>query len=153
VEQAGVRSLGGEDLSPEPFRGRWSLVYAGAGDCAPACAAALVNMRQSWLALGKDARRVQRWFLVSDGKLPASGLLEEHPGLAVITPTLTSSGTLGAALGVARDSLPVGETAAGGTIWMMDPGGFVILAYGPSASATDILRDMQRLLKYSAQDR
>jgi hypothetical protein len=42
---------------------------------------------------------------------------------------------------------------AGDTLWMLDPRGFVILSYGPSATATDILRDMQRLLKYSALDK
>jgi len=155
VESAGVRSLvhpglGYEGLASEPFQGHWSLVYAGASDCPNACEAALVNMRQSWLALGKDARRVRRWFLVNDAKSPASSLLEEHPGLTVIALTSASSGTLGAALAVARET--AGGANAGEWVWLLDPRGFVILSYGSSATATDILRDMQRLLKYSAQD-
>jgi len=160
VEAAGVRSLAGgsqqEELAPDVFQGQWSLVYAGMSECVQACEAALVNMRQSWLALGKDARRVQRWFLVTEGGAPAASLLAEHPGLKVIAPNSpssgASSGTLGAALVTAGVTAGVTESA-GGMIWMLDPGGFVILSYGPSATATDILEDMERLLKYSGQDR
>lgn len=180
VEEPGVRFLvpgpADDGLVPDPFRGRWSLVYAGDSGCPEACQAALVNMRQSWLALGKDARRVRRWFLVTDGKLPAPAVLDEHPGLTVIAPSLASSGassgpssgTLGAALAAARESVAAGEAAGDEWapdewapdewapdewVWLLDPRGFVILSYGPSATATDMLKDMQRLLKYSAQDR
>lgn len=174
VEQAGVRFLvypPGEDgqadqWDSDPFHGRWSMVYAGASGCSGACEAALVIMRQSWLALGKDARRVQRWFLVTDGKLPGPAVLDEHPGLAVVALTSdssrASSGTLGVALATAWDSVVAGEATPGevtpgewapGWVWLLDPGGFVILSYGPSTTATDILKDMKRLLKYSGQDK
>src|SRR5262245_43594988 len=69
------------------LQGQWILVASDSGLCPQACADKLATMRQVRLALGRNASRVARVFVVDDLQKPAAPLLEQHPGLEVaITP-------------------------------------------------------------------
>jgi len=136
VAAMGVRALDGAPFGVDG-EAVWQLAYAGPPTCAEACASALQKMRQARLALGKDAGRVARWWLMTampDART-VSQARSEHPGvrLAVANP------------GAAAIS---GEP---GSIMLVDPGALVVLRYAPDASASAILKDLKRLLRISTQ--
>ena len=52
------------------LRDRWVLVVSDSGECGGACARKALLVRQVRLALGRDAGRVARVFVVDDGHAP-----------------------------------------------------------------------------------
>lgn len=116
--------------------GRWTLLYAGPGGCERACEAALYLMRQARLAQGKEMERVARLWLVTDAAAPPPALLEAHPGLRMARANEQW---------LAR--LPGAHT--GQHVFLVDPLGNPMMRFPPEADPKGVIRDLQRLLKYS----
>lgn len=134
---------GQPEFSADELRGRWTLVLAAPAACPSACVDALYRMRQTRLAQGKEMERVARLWLVSDDGRPGTALLAEHAGLRVAR-----------ASGAWLQSLP---EANAGRIFLVDPRGQVMMRFPDAVDATEdtrgMMRDLQRLLKYSALGR
>ncbi|MCG6868979.1 MAG: SCO family protein [Gammaproteobacteria bacterium] len=128
----------GGELTLDLLKGKWTLVYVGADGCDLECQASLFKMRQARLALGEDMSRVSRLFLLEGdpGSAGVVEILEDYPRMMVA--------------GVDRR---VAETMFGtypeGQIFMVDPLGNVMMRYDSTATTKGILKDIQRLLKYS----
>ncbi len=134
----GLQPVDGEPLGAAPFAELGTLVAVHGPDCGQACEQALVRMRQTRLALGKDAERLQRWLVVSEASAgPARELLERHQGVRVLAATRAWSAALGA-----RASRP-------GTVYLVDPQGYLVLRYDPDLADDAILKDLKRLLRVS----
>lgn len=118
------------------LRGRWILVAQDASGCADACLAKLVALRQVRLALGRDASRVERVFLVDDGRAPDPARLEAFPGMQV------ALGPPGSGL----DGRAAGDHAY---IYLVDPNGNVMMRWAATADPKGMLQDLQRLLRAS----
>lgn len=128
---------GGPALTRAALEGRWTLLYAGPAACPQQCERSLYAMRQARLAQGKEQDRVGRVWLVTGDGIPAAE----------------------AGLGVARaraDWLAVLPDAAGGEhVYLVDPLGNVMMRFAPPvegetvAAVRGIVKDLQRLLKYS----
>jgi hypothetical protein len=116
--------------------GRWTLVFAGPGECDPVCQQALYLMRQSRLAQGQEMERVARLWLVGAGTDPAPELLVQHDGLRVAR-----------ANAAWLQQLP--DAAAGRHVYLVDPLGNVMMRFPESADPRRVIKDLQRLLKYS----
>lgn len=132
-----VAPLGGFSYDPESLQGHWVLVYVGPAGCDQGCAQALYYLRQVRLALGKEMHRVDRLWLVSDGGEPAPGVLEGHAGLQVARSDGTWLPT------------PSARQPAVGHIYLMDPLGMVMMRYPLVPEPKRIIKDLERLLKYS----
>jgi cytochrome oxidase Cu insertion factor (SCO1/SenC/PrrC family) len=129
------RPGGGAFAFPE-LAGKWVLVASDSGACAPACRAKLATLRQVRLALGRNAGRVERVFVVDDLGRPAPGALEEFAGTHVaFTPTGLS--------------LPLGAGNDRAHIYLVDPRGNVMMRWPAGADRKRMLADLQRLLKAS----
>jgi cytochrome oxidase Cu insertion factor (SCO1/SenC/PrrC family) len=116
--------------------GKWVLVASDSGECARGCRDKLEAMRQVRLALGRNAGRVERVFVVDDLRRPDPGLLEEFSGTRVaLTPT-----------GLA---LPPGAGNDRAHVYLVDPNGNVMLRWPAGADRKRMLGDLQRLLKAS----
>ncbi len=115
------------------FRGHWTLLYFGRGDCPPGCRAGLGKMRQVHLALGRERGRVRRVFAAQGTTLAGTTeeLYRSFPGLVLAT--------AGGMEAWARD----------GGIYLIDPLGNLVLAYGAEADPGGMRRDLSRLLAYS----
>ena len=115
---------------------QWILVASDSGECAAPCQAKLATMRQVRLALGRNAPRVARVFVVDDLRRPASGVLDpfEGTGLALTPKGLT---------------LPPGAGNDRAHIYLVDPHGNVMMRWPAQADAKRMLGDLQRLLKAS----
>lgn len=146
-------TLAGAGGQPELVRdellGRWTLVHAAPAACPPECVAALYLMRQARLAQGKEQDRVARLWLLA-GPDAAGAELAAEPGLrlARVAPAWLAA-------------LPAtaGETA----VFLVDPLGNVMMRFAvPAAGRADeattaavrgVIKDLERLLKYSALGR
>ncbi|MBB4013027.1 SCO family protein [Niveibacterium umoris] len=130
VWQPGVlRDAGGASVDPSGLRGRWVMVLAAPSRCDEACRQTLWVMRQVRTAQGKDMDRIERVWLLTDTGVPDAALLSEHPGLRV--------------LNVAAASAPQGR------IELVDPLGNRMLRYPAQPEPKRIIKDLQRLMKYS----
>ena len=116
--------------------GKWVLVASDSGDCAGACRDKLATMRQVRLALGRNAGRVERVFVVDDLRRPDPALLEEFSGTRV---ALTPTGLM----------LPPGAGNDRAHVYLVDPRGNVMLRWPAGADRKRMLGDLQRLLKAS----
>ena len=121
---------------PAPFHGKWSLVYVGDGACDAACAAVLVTMRQTRLALANEMGRVQRVFITTGGEIDRERLGRDHPGLLVLEP----AEPLLAAF--PRERAPT-------DLYIVDPLGNLMMRFDSRANPKGLLQDLKKLLTLS----
>ena len=129
----------GPDASFAALRGRWALVTVAPGACPGDCPQRLYAMRQVRLAVGKDAERVERVWLLSDGQAPQPELLAQHPGLLVWPAP------------EARIRERFAGAAEGGLerVYLIDPNGQLMMRFPLGADPGRIRKDLARLLKIS----
>lgn len=129
-------------LADPLFRGKWSLVYIGSGDCAAQCQQALYYLRQTHLGLGRLALRVQRLFLVERDCCAARAELERrYQGLVM----RDEGNAQGAAL---LASFPA--DAREHTVFIVDPRGNLMMRYDLHAPPKGLLDDLKQLLQLSS---
>jgi len=133
--QSFARPGGGTFAFPQ-LAGRWVLVASDSGACPPACREKLVTLRQVRLALGRNAARVERVFVVDDLQPPEAGTASEFAGMIV---ALTPRGL----------ALPTGAANDRAHIYLVDPRGNVMMRWPAGADQKRMLGDLQRLLKAS----
>jgi cytochrome oxidase Cu insertion factor (SCO1/SenC/PrrC family) len=129
------------DGAGEPFEfarlaGKWVLVASDSASCASSCLAKLVTLRQVRLALGRNAGRVERVFVIDDARVPEAGTLAGFEGtLLAIAP---------------KDvRLPSGVGNDREHIYLVDPHGNVMMRWRVGSDPRRMLGDLQRLLKAS----
>jgi len=138
----GAPSNYGELLDPRPvpgfesLRGKWVLVSFDAAACDTYCERKLYVMRQSRRAQGKDMDRVERLWVLTDGGKPRAELL---PGI---------EGTRFASFPAA--GFP-GNTAD--HLYLVDPFGNLMLRFPRDPDPSKVIKDLQRLLRYTARPR
>jgi len=118
------------------LRGRWALMASDSGACPASCEEKLTLMRQVRLALGRNAERVQRVYVVDDLQRPDAQRLVPYEGTVVV---LTPAGL----------QVPPGAANDRAHIYLVDPNGNVMLRWPARADAKRMLRDLDRLLKAS----
>jgi len=122
-------------LSRPPFpdlRGKWVMVSFDAAACDAYCEKKLYFMRQVRTAQGKEQARVERLWIITDAGTPRAALL------AAIDGTRISRAAPGAFPGNPADH-----------IYLVDPLGNLMLRFPRDPDPSRMLKDMQRLLKYS----
>jgi len=132
-----LERLDGRAFALSDLQGKWVLLQVDAPECAQPCQAKLFNMRQSRLAQGDNADRIERVWLVAGDRAPPAGLARLYDGAVVAR----SAPELVAALpgAEARDH-----------IYLIDPRGNLMLRFPKDADPKRMIKDLQRLLKYSS---
>ena len=140
---SGRTSNYGELLKPQPvdgalapLRGKWVLLTADAAACAAACERKLYIVRQVRKAQGKEAERIERLWLVTDGGRPRAELIAALDGGRLATP--------GAALMQLLPGAPLEH------IYLVDPLGNLMMRFPAEADPQKMIKDLQQLLKYSS---
>ena len=130
----------GELITPSPvsgppfeeLRGKWLLVSFDAAACDAYCERKLYFMRQVRTAQGKEQARIERVWIITDGRTPRPELL------AAIEGTRVSKANPGGFPGEELDH-----------IYLVDPLGNLMMRFPRDPDPSRMLKDLQRLLKYS----
>jgi len=133
-----LRRPDGTSFHLSQLRGKWVLLQVDSAACGEECRNKLVYMRQARLALGKDAERVERVWLLDDDAIPDPAVLREHDGLTVARAPRT---TLLADLHAPENP----ETY----IFLVDPRGNLMLRFPGDPDGRRMLRDLSLLLRVS----
>lgn len=128
----------------------WWLVYVVPAECELACRNRLFQMRQVRKALGKEAERLRQVLVFT---APPDAALQE-----LLAAEFSGFERLTAEPAVVDTALARATSAASrdGRLYVMDPMGWLMLAYLPEADekasvvqAEDVLHDLRKLLKAS----
>lgn len=143
LPQAALPLANGGTTDPRWLEDKWTFIYVGAGACDETCRTALVHMRQTRLALGREMDRVQRAFISTSACCDRDYLAREHEGLIVID----GNPQLGALAPFPRyANVPVEQA---GRIYIVDPLGNLMMSYAPDAPSRALLEDTKKLLTLS----
>jgi hypothetical protein len=138
LPETGFSHADGRPFLRSELAGKWLLVLPVAGTCDAPCLENLQQMQNVHLALNKEQSRLQRVF-ISNGGPPPADLQSRFPGVVL---GRISSG----ASGEAWASLLAGK---GQTLYVVDPLGNVMMRYTDPGDMRGVLKDLERLLKYS----
>jgi len=122
----------------DPLKGKWVLVQLDGGACDAYCERKLYFMRQVRRAMGRDVRRVERLWIVTDAAAPSTELLAAIEG-TVVSP---GGGAFAFAFPAARS--PTDH------IYLVDPLGNLMLRFPRDPEPRKMVKDLERLLKYSS---
>jgi hypothetical protein len=112
------------------------LVTFDASVCGASCERKLYIVRQVRRAQGKDAERIERLWLLTDGGTPRPELLAALDGSRI--------GPADAGL---RSAFP-GDALA--SIYLVDPLGNLMMRFPAEPDPSRMIKDLARLLKYSS---
>jgi len=129
------------------LQGRWTLLYIDDAGCDETCRNNLYKIRQVRLAQNENMKRVQTLFLLHAGNLPdelGDFLAQEHKDMAVALLSAANAAVIAPQFQI--DEAPV---MGAQRVYIVDPLGNLMMYYLPDADARDMLKDLQKLLKYS----
>lgn len=138
----GSRSNYGELLPPKPvsapalerLRGKWVLVAFDAAACDAYCEKKLYFMRQVRRAQGKDMDRLERLWVLTDAGKPRAELIAATEGMRI---------------GPSNELAQAFPGSVADHIYLVDPLGNLMLRFPRDPDPTRMIKDLQRLLKYS----
>ena len=122
-------------LSGPPFeelRGKWVLVTFDAAACDAYCEKKLYFMRQTRKAQAKEQARLERLWVITDGAAPRPELLAAIEGTHIAR--------------AKPDPFPGNPVDH---IYLVDPLGNLMLRFPRDPDPSKMIKDLQRLLKYS----
>jgi len=141
----GKTSNYGELLTPprpvaglEPLRGKWALVMFDAGACDALCEKKLYYLRQVRRAQGKDMDRIERLWVITDGAKPRAEILPGIEGMLIYYRPDVAAAFIG----------PVADH-----IYLVDPLGNLMMRFPHDPDPSGMIKDLQRLLKYTPRTR
>ena len=155
--------------SAAALQGKWLLIVPARDDCGPACQETLLRLQRAHAALGKEQGRVRRVLVSGEASpilLPLQGGGREGDGVDSVgggsvphphpSPPLEGEGARAPSPGLMIISPAADETAwrralddLAPAVFIADPLGNVMMRYDEPIDARSVLRDMERLLKYS----
>jgi cytochrome oxidase Cu insertion factor (SCO1/SenC/PrrC family) len=129
------------------LQGKWTLLYIGDADCDETCRNDLYKIRQVRVAQNENMKRVQTLFLLNADGIPdelAGFLAQEHKDMTVVLLSTAHAAAI-------TPRFQVDETPVMGAerVYIVDPLGNLMMYYQPDADARGMLKDLQKLLKYS----
>ncbi len=141
-----LQTTGGKTIGADILQGEWTFVYLHRGPCAKNCVEQLYKMRQIRLTQGKNIDRVQRLMLWDTQGVQRADLeaLQQHfPGqiTAIVTPQASA---------LLQSFATDGQVALDAQrLYLVDPLGNLMMSYTVDDAPHGIIRDLERLLKYS----
>lgn len=142
----GTTSNYGTLIAPRPIaaapvaalRGKWVLVQLDGGACRAQCERKLYYLRQVRRAQGKEMNRVERLWLLTDDVEPNGELLAAIEGTRIARASAADAAAFPA------------EGAPSDHIYLVDPLGNLMLRFPRDPDPAKMVKDLERLLKYSS---
>jgi cytochrome oxidase Cu insertion factor (SCO1/SenC/PrrC family) len=136
-----LTSLDERQINPEFWR-KWTFVVIDNDGCQQQCQQNLYYLRQTRIALGRDAERVQNVLMLNQ---PADEelrqFLEEYPALTVMQSPGSEITELFDVPGFTTGDTPM--------LYLIDPAGNLMMTFPAVNEPKSILSDLRRLLKVS----
>jgi hypothetical protein len=139
-----LRTLDGQAFDAQRLKGQWLLLAVGPAACDKACDERLFTQRQLREMLGRERERLDKVWLVTDGKLPSETLRKT----ATAAPALTMLLADGQA--VARWLQPEPGHVLEDHLYLVDPMGEWMMRMPARPEPARVKRDLERLLRASA---
>jgi cytochrome oxidase Cu insertion factor (SCO1/SenC/PrrC family) len=144
LPESGLTLVDGSPLPTSDLRRKWTLVMVIGSPCTAPCLQDLHQIRQVQVALNKEMVRLRRVLLGSSvAQLRADPALAElqrsYPDLLIAAPDGGESGKPWRTL----------LNGVGYRFYVIDPLGNVMMRYPEKPEMQGMLRDLERLLKYS----
>lgn len=132
-----------EPISSEIYQltGKWTLVSFVENKCDKACEFKLYELRQIWLALGKDANKIQRLAIVQGNDLISSEQIKLSQGQLL----LKDDSDLNRLYNLFK-SYPDFNNES---IYLIDPYGNLMMQYKKGTNPSGIIKDLERLIRIS----
>ncbi len=132
---------------------KWRLLIAGGGECIDQCREMIYLTRQVHISLGKYSRRFERLYIALDEKLSeetAGYLKKNHPFLHIYR---GSAQELKALLESTNAPLVLSSESETSTMraYLVDQQGLVMMSYTLENKGTEMIEDIEHLMKYSPQ--
>ena len=134
------RTLQGQPASLMQWRGKWLLLQVSGADCDPACERRLFYLRQLRLMQGWDQGRIERVWLITDEALLDTWLLKKYDGTHLLRVDPKKL--------VAWLPVKTGRQVSD-YLYLIDPQGRLMMRFPANADASQIHKDIARLLKAS----
>jgi len=140
-------TLANEKFDREMLNGKWTMFYIDSAACNESCFNNLYTVRQSRLGMGGEKGRVQRVMLLTDegSKEQLDKIINEHKGMHIIR--LDKDVLAEVIENFEFDGLVDAATAQ--RIYFIDPLGNLMMHYESDISPRGVVKDLERLLKYS----
>lgn len=131
----------GRAVRASSLKGQWLLVTVAGGDCKASCEQQLYLQRQIRESLGKEKDKVDRVWLIHDGRPMKDSL---RPGMHDAT-VLSVDG-----VALSRWLAPESGRALSDHWFVIDPHGQWMMRFEPQADPRKVIKDLTRLLKAAA---
>lgn len=141
-----LKTVAGKTVTASFLRGKWTFLYLHEGPCEHACVEQLYKVRQVRLSQGKNIDRLQRLMLWEPAAAPETARreLQAHfPGqmIALLPPDAEKL--------IATFDIDGKAPLGAERIYLVDPLGNLMMVYGPADEPRGMIKDLERLLKYS----
>jgi len=138
LPETGLQQADGRPMPTSELLGKWLLLLPAGESCNDMCQQNLQQMLQVHIALNKEQKRLRRVLIMSRVKEPALAEVQRrYPDLVVA---------------IVNADAVVWKKALDGhgeELFVVDPFGNIMLRYADPANMRGVLKDLERLLKYS----
>lgn len=141
LPETGLLRVDGRPLPSAELRGKWLLLMPVQDACNASCQARLQQMLQVHIALNKEQSRLQRVLIVG-GVVDTENLAQVQQRFPDLVIARVPSGT-------AVDAWESTLDGRGQLIYIVDPLANVMMRYAEPNDLRGVLKDLERLLKYS----
>lgn len=148
IEDRNMLSLDGMPIKFSDLHGKWTMLYFDTAACPDECIDRLYFMRQTHHSQGKYLDSIQRVFVLTDDKSVNNlkSKLAEYPDMKILTASKDVLSSL-----IKEFGLDTSNDVAGRNIFLLDPLGNLMMRYRSNVDPAGVRKDMERLLKYSAE--
>ena len=122
--------------------GKWTLVSFVENKCEKVCEFQLYELRQIWLALGKDGNKIQRLAIAKDKNLISSEQIKLSQGQLLLKDDTDLKDRLKSRF----KSYPNFDNES---IYLIDPYGNLMMQYKKGTNPSGIIKDLERLIRIS----
>jgi cytochrome oxidase Cu insertion factor (SCO1/SenC/PrrC family) len=122
--------------------GKWTLVSFVENKCEKVCEFQLYELRQIWLALGKDGNKIQRLAIAKDKNLISSEQIKLSQGQLLLKDDTDLKDRIKSRF----KSYPNFDNES---IYLIDPYGNLMMQYKKGTNPSGIIKDLERLIRIS----
>jgi hypothetical protein len=141
-----LKAEGGQHDLRELLRGRWGLLYFLPNVCERSCHDDLEQLQRAHLLAGRDPQRLVRVLLTDSPKEIGTIQVSKHPEAEI----MLVRDALGRARPLFDSLIPQDDKSMRAPrLLIVDPQGVLVSAYTHPVSWQGLLKDLQRLLRYS----